>query len=84
VAFSPLSLFEGTEFQYTTFDYLWWVLTAFFILRALRTENPQTARSWGFKSPSGHQYNQQFIEKYAIQNAFHCAQTVPKVEKFYT
>src|SRR5580698_3917019 len=23
VAFSPLPLFEGTEFQYTTFDYLW-------------------------------------------------------------
>jgi 4-amino-4-deoxy-L-arabinose transferase-like glycosyltransferase len=41
VAFSPLSLFEGTEFQYTTFDYLWWVLAAFFILRALHTENPR-------------------------------------------
>ncbi|MDR3725140.1 MAG: glycosyltransferase family 39 protein [Terracidiphilus sp.] len=41
VAFSPLSLFEGTEFQYTTFDYLWWMLAAFFVLRALRTENPR-------------------------------------------
>src|SRR5579872_6401180 len=26
IALSPLPLFEGTEFQYTTFDYLWWVL----------------------------------------------------------
>lgn len=41
VALSPLPLFEGTEFQYTTFDYLWWVLAAYFTLRALRTENPR-------------------------------------------
>jgi len=41
VAVSPLPLFEGTEFQYTTFDYLWWVLIAHFIIRLLKTENPQ-------------------------------------------
>ena len=41
VALSPLPLFEGTEFQYTTFDYLWWVLIAFFTIRLLRTENPR-------------------------------------------
>jgi hypothetical protein len=41
VALSPLSLFEGTEFQYTTFDYLWWVLIAYFIIRLLETENPR-------------------------------------------
>jgi len=41
VAFSPLPLFEGTEFQYTTFDYLWWVLIAYFTIRLLRTENPR-------------------------------------------
>src|SRR5450631_3845852 len=35
VALSPLPLFEGTEFQYTTFDYLWWVLTAYFLVRVL-------------------------------------------------
>ena len=40
VALSPLPLFEGTEFQYTTFDYLWWVLIAYFTIRLLRTENP--------------------------------------------
>src|ERR1700730_12728123 len=28
VALSPLPLFEGTEFQYSSFDYLWWVLIA--------------------------------------------------------
>jgi len=40
VALSPLSLFEGTEFQYTTFDYLWWVLIAYFVIRLLKTEDP--------------------------------------------
>jgi hypothetical protein len=40
VALSPLPLFEGTEFQYTTFDYLWWVLIAYFTIRLLSTDNP--------------------------------------------
>ncbi len=41
VALSPLPIFEGTEFQYTTFDYLWWVLIAYFVIRLLKTENPR-------------------------------------------
>jgi 4-amino-4-deoxy-L-arabinose transferase-like glycosyltransferase len=41
VALAPLSIFEGTEFQYTTFDYLWWVLIAWFTIRLLKTENPR-------------------------------------------
>jgi Dolichyl-phosphate-mannose-protein mannosyltransferase len=41
IALSPLPLFEGTEFQYTTFDYLWWVLIAYFVIRLLKTENPR-------------------------------------------
>ena len=41
VAVSPLPLFEGTEFQYTTFDYLWWVLIAYLVVRLLKTENPR-------------------------------------------
>jgi len=41
VALSPLPLFEGTEFQYTTFDYLWWVLIAYFMVRLLKTQNPR-------------------------------------------
>jgi hypothetical protein len=41
VAFSPVPLFQGTEFQYSSFDLLWWVLTAYFSLRLLRTQNPR-------------------------------------------
>jgi Dolichyl-phosphate-mannose-protein mannosyltransferase len=41
VAFSPISLFEGTQFQYTSFDFLWWVLIAYFVLRLLNSENPR-------------------------------------------
>jgi 4-amino-4-deoxy-L-arabinose transferase-like glycosyltransferase len=41
VAFSPVPLFQGTEFQYSSFDLLWWVLTAFLALRLLRTQNPR-------------------------------------------
>ena len=41
VALSPLPLFEGTEFQYTTFDFLWWVLIAYCVIRLLKTENPR-------------------------------------------
>jgi len=41
VALSPLPMFNGTEFQYTSFDFFWWVLIAYFIIRLLRTENPR-------------------------------------------
>ncbi len=41
VALSPLPLFEGTEFQYSTFDYLWWVLAAWFLIKLFRSENPR-------------------------------------------
>jgi 4-amino-4-deoxy-L-arabinose transferase-like glycosyltransferase len=41
VALSPLPLFQGTEFQYTSFDYLWWVLIAYFLIRLLKTGNPR-------------------------------------------
>ncbi len=41
VALSPLSLFEGTEFQYSTFDYLWWVLIAYFVIRMLKSDDPR-------------------------------------------
>src|SRR5271169_4652060 len=41
IALSTLPLFEGTEFQYTTFDYLWWTLIAYFVIRLLKTENPR-------------------------------------------
>jgi hypothetical protein len=41
VALSALPMFEGTEFQYSSFDYLWWVLAAWFIIRLLKTEDPR-------------------------------------------
>jgi 4-amino-4-deoxy-L-arabinose transferase-like glycosyltransferase len=41
VALSPIPIFEGTEFQYTSFDFLWWVLIAYFTIRLLRTGNPR-------------------------------------------
>jgi Dolichyl-phosphate-mannose-protein mannosyltransferase len=39
VALSPLPIFGGTEFQYTSFDFLWWVLLAYFVIRLLKSEN---------------------------------------------
>jgi hypothetical protein len=41
VALAPLSMFEGTEFQYTTFDYLWWVLIAYLVIRLLKSGDPR-------------------------------------------
>ena len=41
VALSPLPLFQGTEFQYSSFDFLWWVLIAYFTIRLLKSENPR-------------------------------------------
>ncbi len=41
VALSPLPLFSGTEFQYTSFDFLWWTLIAYFTIRLLKSENPR-------------------------------------------
>ncbi len=41
VALSPLPLFEGTEFQYSSFDFLWWVLAAYFTIRLLRSDDPR-------------------------------------------
>ena len=35
-AIAPLSLFAGTMFQYTSFDYLWWVLIAYLMIRMLK------------------------------------------------
>ena len=41
VGLSPLPIFEATEFQYSSFDLLWWVLIALFVIRLLKTENPR-------------------------------------------
>jgi len=41
VAIAPFALFSGTEFQYGSFDYLWWVLAAYFVIRLLRSDDPR-------------------------------------------
>ena len=41
VVLSPVPLFNGTEFQYTSFDFLWWVLIAYGVIRLLKSENPR-------------------------------------------
>lgn len=41
VAVGGHSLFSGSFLSYTSFDYLWWVLAAFFVIRLLRTDDPR-------------------------------------------
>jgi len=42
-AISPVALFHASVVMYTSFDYLWWVLTACLVVRLLRSED---ARWW--------------------------------------
>lgn len=39
VAIAPVSLIGGALLQYLTFDYLWWVLLAYLLIRLLRTQD---------------------------------------------
>src|SRR5581483_6376874 len=41
VGLSPLPIFEATEFQYTSFAMLWWVLVCWFTIRLLKSDNPR-------------------------------------------
>jgi Dolichyl-phosphate-mannose-protein mannosyltransferase len=41
VGLSGLPIFEATEFQYTTFSYLWWIVVCWFVIRLLKSENPR-------------------------------------------
>jgi 4-amino-4-deoxy-L-arabinose transferase-like glycosyltransferase len=41
VATTPNSIVQGGLFQYETFDYLYWVLLAFTVMRLLKSENPR-------------------------------------------
>ena len=37
---APVSFIQGALFQYVSFDYLWWVLSAYFMVRLFKSENP--------------------------------------------
>jgi len=39
-AIAPISLIQGSMFQYVSFDYLWWVLIAYLLIRLLKSDNP--------------------------------------------
>jgi 4-amino-4-deoxy-L-arabinose transferase-like glycosyltransferase len=41
VFITPVSLFGGTVIMYFAFDYLWWVVVAFFMVRLLATDDPR-------------------------------------------
>ncbi len=41
VFIAPMSLIGGTVIMYFAFDYLWWVLVAFFLVRLLATDDPR-------------------------------------------
>ncbi|WP_199100197.1 glycosyltransferase family 39 protein [Dyella sp. ASV21] len=41
VALSPLPMFQATEFQYSSFDLLWWVLIAWCVIRLRRDDEPR-------------------------------------------
>ncbi|MDE2156141.1 MAG: glycosyltransferase family 39 protein [Xanthomonadaceae bacterium] len=41
VACMPFSLLVGSEFMYVTFDFLWWVLLAWLVVRLLNSGNPR-------------------------------------------
>ena len=41
VFITPVSLLGGTVIMYFAFDYLWWVLVAFFTVRLLATDDPR-------------------------------------------
>jgi 4-amino-4-deoxy-L-arabinose transferase-like glycosyltransferase len=41
IGFSYSSLANGRYFSYTAFDYLWWVLACYIVIRLLKSENPR-------------------------------------------
>jgi 4-amino-4-deoxy-L-arabinose transferase-like glycosyltransferase len=41
VAIAPVSLASATLLQYVAFDYMWWVVTAYLVIRLLRSEDPR-------------------------------------------
>jgi 4-amino-4-deoxy-L-arabinose transferase-like glycosyltransferase len=41
VAVAPVSVAQGALFQYVSFDYLWWVLASYCVVRLLKSGNPK-------------------------------------------
>ncbi len=41
VAVAPYGLLEGVLFHYSSFDYLWWTLIAYMMIRLLKSDNPR-------------------------------------------
>ncbi len=41
VAIAPIVLLQGALFQYVAFDYFWWVLLAYLVIRLLNSDNPR-------------------------------------------
>src|SRR5512136_414703 len=41
VAIAPISLLAGALVTYSSFDYLWWVLIAYLMIRLLRSDDPR-------------------------------------------
>lgn len=60
VGLSVFSIFEGSVFEYTAFDYLWWVLIAYFLIRLLKSEDPRWWLAIGIVEGIG------FLTKYSI------------------
>jgi 4-amino-4-deoxy-L-arabinose transferase-like glycosyltransferase len=40
-AIAPISISMGTLFQYISFDFLWWVMAAYFLIRLSREDDPR-------------------------------------------
>src|SRR4030095_8783316 len=40
-AIAPIGLLMGAMLHYVSFDYLWWVLTAYLVLRLLNSDDPR-------------------------------------------
>jgi 4-amino-4-deoxy-L-arabinose transferase-like glycosyltransferase len=41
VAIAPFALLGGNIFHYSSFDYLWWVLITYLMIKLLKSENPR-------------------------------------------
>jgi len=57
---APVSMASGTMFQYVSFDYLWWVLAAYFVVHLLRSGDARWCLAIGAAVGLG------FLSKYTV------------------